>query len=70
MLYQNLHLQALAWKMATLASLGADRSGRAAVKDTAGADDIVNSDSGDESGLNKSDIKTSDDNVLTVNSHL
>ena len=49
----------------TKLSLGADRSDRAAVKDTAGADDIVNSDSGDKSGLNKSDIKTSDDNVLT-----
>lgn len=54
----------------TKLSLGADRSDRAAVKDTACADDIVNSDSGDESGLNKSDIKTSDDNVLTVNSPL
>ena len=54
----------------TKLSLGADRSDRAAVKDTAGADDIVNSDSGDKSGLNKSDIKTSDDNVLTVNSPL
>ncbi|MFR2470438.1 MAG: acetyl-CoA carboxylase biotin carboxyl carrier protein [Lachnospira sp.] len=54
----------------TKLSLGADRSDRAAVKDTAGADDIVNSDSGNESGLNKSDIKTSDDNVLTVNSPL
>lgn len=55
----------------TKLSLGADRSDRAAVKDTAGADDIVNSDSGDESGLNKSDIKTSDDDdVLTVNSPL
>ena len=40
----------------TKLSLGADRSDRAAVKDTAGADDIVNSDSGDKSGLNKSDI--------------
>ena len=40
----------------TKLSLGADRSDRAAVKDTAGADNIVNSDSGDESGLNKSDI--------------
>ena len=38
--------------------------------ETAGADDIVNSDNGNESGLNKSDIKTSDDNVLTVNSPL
>ena len=45
----------------TKLSLGADRSDRAAVKETAGADDIVNSDNGDESGLNKSDIKTSDD---------
>lgn len=55
----------------TKLSLGADRSDRAAVKDTAGADDIVNSDSGDESGLNKSDIKTfDDDDVLTVNSPL
>ena len=54
----------------TKLSLGADRSDRAAVKETAGADDIVNSDNGDESGLNKSDIKTSDDNVLTVNSPL
>ena len=51
----------------TKLSLGADR---AAVKETAGADDIVNSDNGNESGLNKSDIKTSDDNVLTVNSPL
>ena len=39
----------------TKLSLGADRSDRAAVN---------------ESGLNKSDIKTSDDNVLTVNSPL
>ena len=54
----------------TKLSLGADRSDRAAVKETAGADDIVNSDNGNESGLNKSDIKTSDDNVLTVNSPL
>ena len=54
----------------TKPSLGADRSDRAAVKETAGVYDIVNSDSGDESGLNKSDIKTSDDNVLTVNSPL
>ena len=38
----------------TKLSLGADRSDRAAVKETAGADDIVNS----------------DDNVLTVNSPL
>ena len=53
----------------TKLSLGADRSDRAAVKETAGADDIVNSDNGNESGLNKSDIKTSD-NVLTVNSPL
>ena len=49
----------------TKLSLGADRS-----KDIAGADVIVNSDIGIESGLNKSDIKTSDDNVLTVNSPL
>ena len=48
----------------TKLSLGADRSDRAAVKETAGADDIVNSDNGNESGLNKSDIKTSDDNTL------
>ena len=55
----------------TKLSLGADRSDRAAVKETAGADDIVNSDNGDESGLNKSDIKTfDDDDVLTVNSPL
>lgn len=55
----------------TKLSLGADRSDRAAVKDTASADDIVNSDNGSESGLNKSDIKTSDDDdVLTVNSPL
>ena len=54
----------------TKLSLGADRSDRAAVKETAGVYDIVNSDNGDESGLNKSDIKTSDDNVLTVNSPL
>ena len=54
----------------TKLSLGADRSDRAAVKETAGADAIVNSDNGNESGLNKSDIKTSDDNVLTVNSPL
>ena len=40
----------------TKLSLGADRSDRAAVKETAGADDIVNSDNGNESGLNKSDI--------------
>ena len=50
----------------TKLSLGADRSDRAAVKETAGADDIVNSDNGNESGLNKSDIKTSDDNVLDM----
>ena len=55
----------------TKLSLGADRSDRAAVKETAGADDIVNSDNGNESGLNKSDIKTfDDDDVLTVNSPL
>ena len=54
----------------TKLSLGADRSDRAAVKETAGVYDIVNSDNGNESGLNKSDIKTSDDNVLTVNSPL
>lgn len=54
----------------TKLSLGVDRNDRTVVKDTASADDIVNSDSGDESGLNKSDIKTSDDNVLTVNSPL
>jgi len=52
----------------TKLSLGADRSDRAAVKET--VYDIVNSDNGNESGLNKSDIKTSDDNVLTVNSPL
>ena len=54
----------------TKLSLGADRSDRAVVKDTASTDDIVNSDNGNESGLNKSDIKTSDDSVLTVNSPL
>ena len=41
----------------TKLSLGADRSDRAVVKDTASTDDIVNSDSVNESGLNKSDIK-------------
>ena len=54
----------------TKLSLGVDRNDRTAVKDTASAADIVNSDNGNESGLNKSDIKTSDDNVLTVNSPL
>lgn len=54
----------------TKLSLGVDRNDRTAVKDTASADDIVNSDNGSESGLNKSDIKTSDDDVLTVNSPL
>lgn len=54
----------------TKLSLGVDRNDRTAVKDTASAADIVNSDNGSESGLNKSDIKTSDDNVLTVNSPL
>lgn len=49
----------------TKLSLGADRSDRAVVKDTASTDDIVNSDS-----VNESDIKTSDDSVLTVNSPL
>ena len=48
----------------TKLSLGADRSDRAAVKETAGADDIVNSDNGNESGLNKSDIK--DDFTLYI----
>ena len=55
----------------TKLSLGVDRNDRIAVKDTASAADIVNSDNGSESGLNKSDIKTSDDDdVLTVNSPL
>ena len=54
----------------TKLSLGVDRSDRTVVKDTASAVDIVNSDNGSESGLNKSDIKTSDDDVLTVNSPL
>lgn len=54
----------------TKLSLGVDRNDRTVVKDTASAADIVNSDNGSESGLNKSDIKTSDDNVLTVNSPL
>lgn len=54
----------------TKLSLGVDRSDRTVVKDTASAADIVNSDNGSESGLNKSDIKTSDDDVLTVNSPL
>lgn len=54
----------------TKLSLGVDRNDRIAVKDTVSADDIVNSGSVNESGLNKSDIKTSDDNVLTVNSPL
>ena len=71
MLYQNLHLQALAWKMATLSfRLALTEVTGQLFKETAGADDIVNSDNGNESGLNKSDIKTSDDNVLTVNSPL
>ena len=48
----------------TKLSLGADRSDRAAVKETAGADDIVNSDNGNESGLNKSDIN--DDFTLYI----
>ena len=55
----------------TKLSLGVDRNDRTAVKDTASAADIVNSDNGSESGLNKSDIKTfDDDDVLTVNSPL
>lgn len=54
----------------TKLSLGVDRNDRTVVKDTASAADIVNSDNGSESGLNKSDIKTSDDDVLTVNSPL
>lgn len=54
----------------TKLSLGVDRNDRTAVKDTASAADIVNSDNGSESGLNKSDIKTFDDNMLTVNSPL
>ena len=54
----------------TKLSLGVDRNDRIAVKDTVSADDIGNSGSVNESELNKSDIKTSDDNVLTVNSPL
>lgn len=55
----------------TKLSLGVDRNDRIAVKDTASAADIVNSDNCSESGLNKSDIKTSDDDdVFTVNSPL
>ena len=42
----------------TKLSLGVDRNDRTAVKDTASAADIVNSDNGNESGLNKSDIIT------------
>ena len=61
----------LAWKMATLSfRLALTEVTGQLLKKTAGADDIVNSDNGNESGLNKSDIKTSDDNVLTVNSPL